>query len=413
MALIQRFKNAFDAFRERDPTEFNYSTTYSYRVDQPRLKAENLRSMVSSVYNWIATDVSNINILHVKLDDDDRFSNIINDSLNTVLNKDANIDQTGRSLIRDTVLTMLDEGYVAVVPVVTDLDPLYTDSYKILELRVGSIVNWGPNTVRVNVYNQNTGRKQDLLLPKRIVAIIENPFYTIMNEPNSTAQRLKRTLSQMDRVNAEMSSDKLNMVIQLPYSIRSKTQKAKAEERIANIEDQLTKSPHGIAYTDATEKIVQLNRPLANDLWEQAKDLKTELFSQLGFSESIFNGTADEKTMLNYNNRTIEPILSAITEEMERKWLSKTAQSQGQAIRFYEDPFKLVPVAELAEIVDKLTRNEVTTSNEIRSIMGLKPSKDPKADMLINSNLKQQADVSTKDQDEGGDTEMEGDNIGG
>lgn len=408
MALVERFKNAFNAFRERDPTDFNYSTTYSYRVDQPRLKAENLRSMVSSVYNWIATDVSNINVVHVKLDDDKRFSDIIDDSLNTVLNKDANIDQTGRSLIRDTVLTMLDEGYVAVVPVLTDTDPLYTDSYKILELRVGSILDWSPNQVKVNVYDQNTGKKRQIVLPKRIVAIIENPFYTIMNEPNSTAQRLKRILSQMDRVNAEASSDKLNMVIQLPYSVRSKTQKAKAEERIANIEDQLTKSPHGIAYTDATEKIVQLNRPLANDLWEQAKDLKNELFSQLGFSESIFNGTADEKTMLNYNNRTIEPILSAITEEMERKWLSKTAQSQGQAIRFYEDPFKLVPVAELAEIVDKLTRNEVTTSNEIRSIMGLKPSKDPKADMLINSNLKHQSDT-VKRQDEEGDSDMRSD----
>lgn len=408
MALVERFKNAFNAFRERDPTDFNYSTTYSYRVDQPRLKAENLRSMVSSVYNWIATDVSNINVVHVKLDDDKRFSDIIDDSLNTVLNKDANIDQTGRSLIRDTVLTMLDEGYVAVVPVLTDTDPLYTDSYKILELRVGSILDWSPNQVKVNVYDQNTGKKRQIVLPKRIVAIIENPFYTIMNEPNSTAQRLKRTLSQMDRANAEASSDKLNMVIQLPYSVRSKTQKAKAEERIADIEDQLTKSPHGIAYTDATEKIVQLNRPLANDLWEQAKDLKNELFSQLGFTESIFNGTADEKTMLNYNNRTIEPILSAITEEMERKWLSKTAQSQGQAIRFYEDPFKLVPVAELAEIVDKLTRNEVTTSNEIRSIMGLKPSKDPKADMLINSNLKHQSDT-VKRQDEEGDSDMRSD----
>lgn len=404
MALIDRFKNAFDAFRERDPTDFNYSTTYSYRVDQPRLKSENLRSMVSSVYNWIATDVSNINIVHVKLDDSGRFSDIIDDSLNTVLNKDSNIDQTGRSLIRDTVLTMLDSGYVAIVPVLTDVDPLYTDSYKILELRVGTIVDWSPNQVKVNVYDQKTGKKRLIVLPKRIVAIVENPFYTIMNEPNSTAQRLKRTLSQMDRANAEASSDKLNMIIQLPYSVKSKTQRAKAEERIQNIEDQLTKSPHGIAYTDATEKIVQLNRPLANDLWEQAKDLKNELFSQLGFSESIFNGTADEKTMLNYNNRTIEPILSAITEEMERKWLSKTAQSQGQAIRFYEDPFKLVPVAELAEIVDKLTRNEVTTSNEIRSIMGLKPSADPKADMLINSNLKHQSD-GQQNSKEGGKTD--------
>lgn len=405
MALIERFKNAFSAFRERDPTPINYSTTYSELADRPRLKTENLRSMVSSVYTWIATDVSNINLVHVKVNENNQFSETINDSLNNVLNKDANIDQTGRSLIRSTVLTMLDEGYAAVVPVLYDGDIFNSDQYNILELRVGTIVDWSPNHVRVNVYDQAIGRKTDIVLPKRVVAIIENPFYTIMNEPNSTAQRLKRTLSQIDRVNSDVSSDKLNMIIQLPYSVKSDTQRKKADERIRSIEEQLTNSPHGIAYTDATEKVVQLNRPLANDLWEQAKDLKNELFSQLGFSESIFNGTADEKTMLNYNNRTIEPILSAISEEMERKWISKTARSRGQAIRYYEDPFKLVPVAELAEIVDKLTRNEVTTSNEIRSIMGLKPSNDPKADMLINSNLKQKSEVSIDKKDDGGENE--------
>lgn len=409
MALIERFKNAISAFRERDPTVYCRSIAYSSQIDQPRLKAENLRSMVSSAYTWIATDVSNINLMHVKLDENGQFSEIIDDTLNTVLTKDANIDQTGRSLIRKTVLTMLDSGYAAVVPVLYEGDLFNSDSYNILELRVGNIVQWSPNEVVVEVYDQGAGKIKKITMPKRVVAIVENPFYTIMNEPNSTAQRLKRTLSQMDRVNADISSDKLNMIIQLPYSVRSKTQKEKASERIQNIEGQLTNSPHGIAYTDATEKIVQLNRPLSNDLWEQAKDLKNELFSELGFAESIFNGTADEKTMLNYINRTIEPILSAIAEEMERKWLSKTAQTQGQAIRFYEDPFKLVPVAQLAEIVDKLTRNEVVTSNEIRSIMGLKPSKDPKADMLINSNLKHQSDKVQKglsNRDVEGDDDM-------
>lgn len=405
MALIERFKNAISAFRERDPTDFSRPTNYFYQSDRPRLKAENIKSTVSSVYNWIAVDASNINVYHVKLDSAGQFSEIIDDSLNQALTKWSNIDQTGRSLMRDAIITMLDEGYVAIVPTLTDVDPLYTDSYKILELRVGSIIDWGPEDIRINVYDQNAGKKRIITLPKRVVAIVENPFYIIMNEPNSTAQRLKRVLSQMDRANAEVSSDKLNMIIQLPYSVKSETQKKKVEERIRNIEDQLTGSPHGIAYTDATEKIVQLNRPLTNDLWEQAKDLKHELFSQLGFSESVFNGTASESEMLNYMNRTIEPILSSITEEMERKWISRTAQTQGQAIRFYEDPFKLVPVGQLAEIVDKLTRNEIVTSNEIRSIMGLKPSTDPKADMLINSNLKHQSD--------GSPIKKEGDNVDG
>lgn len=390
-SLIDRFKNSWNAFLGRDPTQPRYTYSYStaYRPDRPKLTRGNYKSIVSTVYNQIAVDVSMINIMHVRLDENDKFKETINSSLNYAFTKSANVDQTGRELIRDVVISLLDEGVVAIVPVVTTVNPNNTDSYDVIEARTGKIIEWYPKHVKVEVYNEETGKKEQMVLQKRIVAIIENPFYTIMNEPNSTAQRLTRILNQIDRTNEQNSSGKLDMIIQLPYAIRSDTKRREAEKRRNDIVDQLTNSQYGIAYTDATEKVVQLNRSLDNNLWQQAKDLLADFYNQLGFSESIFNGTANEETMLNYQNRTLEPILVAITEEIERKWLSKTAVAQKQAIKFFKDPFKLVPVSQIAEISDKFTRNEIMSSNEIRSIIGMLPSKDPKADELINSNLNQ------------------------
>lgn len=391
MAVGERFKNAWNAFMGRDPTPiWSYQSGYStsFRPDRVQLSRNNLKSIVSSVYNQIAVDCASISINHVRLDENGRYIEPIEGSLNRALRKEANIDQTGRELVQDIVMSLLDEGCVAVVPTVVDINPRDTDSYKICELRTGKIVEWRPNEVLVELYNDLTGQKGfRILCEKRTTAIIENPFYSIMNEPNSTAKRLIRVLNQLDRTNEENSSGKLDLIVQLPYLVKGEARMKQAETRRKDIEAQLTGSKYGIAYIDGTEKIIQLNRGVENNLWTQAKELQEDLFNQLGFSTSIFNGTADEQTMLNYNNRTIEPIMSAIVENMERKWLSKTAQSQGQAIRFFKDPFKLVPVGQIAEIADKFTRNEIMTSNEIRSVIGMKPVNDPKADELRNANL--------------------------
>lgn len=393
MAILKRAKSAWNAFFSRDPTKnlgyYINGVGSSYNPSRAVFTRGNARSIVTSVYNQIAVDVSSISIKHVRLDDEGQFKEVINDNLNQALSLEANKDQTGRSLIRDAVISLLDEGVVAIVPFECDIDPNDTDSYTIFKIRTAKILEWKPDYILVKIYNEHTGLYEQMWLQKSICAIIENPFYPIMNEPNSTAQRLIRVLGQLDRTNEENSSGKLDMIIQMPYAVRSEERRKYANDRRKEIEKQLTGTKYGIAWTDGTEKVLQLNRSLENNLWIQAQELTSQLYNQLGFSEAIFDGTADEKTMLNYNNRTIEPIISAITEEMERKWLSKTARSQKQSIRFYKDPFKLVPVSQLAEIADKFTRNEIMTSNEIRSIVGLKPSDDPKANQLINSNLNQ------------------------
>lgn len=387
---IERFKSAYNAFRGRSPTnQIVYYGGYGSRQDRIRRIIQNERSVINSIYNRISVDSSSIDIKHVKLDSDGNYESIISDGLNDVLTLNANIDQTGRGLIRDLVYSLLDEGCVALVPVDTTADPNITDSYDVLQARVGRIVEWYPKHVKVEAYNENTGRKEQLILEKRYTPIIENPFYSIMNEPNSTLQRLIRTLNQLDNINEQTSTGKLDLLIQLPYAIKSKAQQILANSRKKNIEEQLNGSSRGIAYIDGTEKVIQLNRPVENNLWNQAKELKEELFNQMGFTMDILNGSADDKTMLNYYSRIVEPILTSIVEEIERKWLSKTARTQRQAIRFYRDPFKLVPVLDLAEIADKFTRNEIMTSNEIRTKVGLPPSNDPKADKLINSNLNQ------------------------
>lgn len=384
--LTERFKNGWNAFMGRAPT---YPIGYgnSRRPDRTTLLRNNARSIVNSIYNRIAVDVSSLNIRHVRLDEEGNYTETIKSDLNNALSLDANVDQTGRALFEDIVISMFDEGCVAVVPIDTDTDPDDTGSYKIYTLRTGKIVEWYPDVVRLEVYNERTGRKQEIVLPKSMVAIIENPFYSLMNEPNSTLQRLLRVLGQLDRSNENVTSDKLDMIIQFPFQITSKARLTMAERKRKELENQLAGSKYGIGYIDGTERIIQLNRPLENNLWNQAKDLTLELYNQLGLTESIFNGTADEKTLLNYYDRTVNPVVTAIVEEMERKWLSKTARTQGQAIRFYRNPFKLIPVAQFAELSDKLTRNEIMTSNEIRAVIGLKPSDDPKADELINSNL--------------------------
>lgn len=386
----ERFKNAWHAFLNRDPTPiWNYQMGYatSFRPDRTKLSRSNLKSIVASVYNQIAVDCASITIQHVRLDENDKYLETIDDSLNRALTKEANIDQTGKELVMDIVMSMLDEGCVAVVPMVVDINPSDTDSYKIYELRTGKIIQWRPYHVLVEIYNDLTGEKVQKWFEKRTTAIIENPFYSIMNEPNSTAKRLIRVLNQLDRTNEENSAGKIDLIVQLPYVIKGEARMKQAEQRRKDIEAQLTGSQYGIAYIDGTEKVIQLNRGVENNLWTQAKELQEDLYNQLGFSTSIFDGTADEQTMLNYNNRTIEPIMSAIVENMERKWISKTAQTQRQAIRFFKDPFKLVPVGQIAEISDKFTRNEIMTSNEIRSVIGMKPANDPKADELRNANL--------------------------
>ena len=362
---------------------------FASRPDRMHFTRANARSIVTYIYNRIAVDCAQIDIRHVRLDEyGGRYKETIESSLNYCLTKSSNIDQTARAFIQDAVMSMFDEGCVALVPTDTDgEDPRYGESYKVEAIRTGKILEWYPQHVKVEVYNDLKGQKEQLTLPKKCVAIIENPFYATMNETNSTAQRLIRVLNQLDRTNEQNSAGKLDLIIQLPYVVRNDAKREQAEQRRKDIEAQLTGSQYGIAYTDGTERITQLNRAVENNLWTQAKDLTADLYNQLGLTEAIFNGTADEQTMLNYYSHTIEPILSALTEEMERKWLSQTARTQLQAIRFFRDPFKLVPINNLAEIADKFTRNEIMTSNEIRTVIGLRPSDDPKADELINSNI--------------------------
>ena len=389
--LSSKFKNAYNAFFSREPTRAfrDYGPSYSYRPDRPRFSRGNERSIVTSIYNRISLDVAANDIKHCQLDDNERYEEDRKSGLNNCLSIEANIDQTGRNLIQDIVMSMLDEGCVAVVPVDTSVNPNRTDSYDILTLRTGKVTEWFPRHVKVNVYNDRVGRKEDIMLSKSTVAIIENPFYSVMNEPNSTLQRLIRKLVLLDAVDEQSSAGKLDLIIQLPYTIKSPTRQAQAEQRKKSIEEQLSGSKYGIAYIDATEKITQLNRSLENNLLKQIEFLTSMLYGQLGINQAILDGTADEQTALNYQTRTIEPIITAIAEEMERKFLTKTARTQGQAIRFFRDPFKLVPVNNVAEIADKFTRNEIMTSNEFRQIIGMKPSKDPKADELRNSNISQ------------------------
>lgn len=391
MALTNRLQHAWNAFLNRDPTYWraSYGPASYYRPDKIRPTMGNERSMVSSVYNRIALDVAYIDIFHARLDDDGRYTEQISSGLNECLNLSANVDQTGKAFIQDIVMSMMDEGVVAIVPVDTTINPEMSGSFDILSMRTGKIKEWYPEHVTVELYNEKTGRKEDLLLPKNTIGIIENPLYAVMNEPNSTLQRLIRKLNLLDVIDEQSGSGKLDLIIQLPYVIKTPARKQQAEERRRDIEMQLAGSKYGIAYTDGTEKITQLNRPVENNLMKQIEYLTNMLYSQLGLTQEILNGSADEKTMLNYYNRTIEPIVSSIVDEMKRKFLTKTARTQGQSIVYFRNPFKLVPVAELAEISDKLTRNEIASSNEIRQIIGWKPSDEPGADELRNKNLNQ------------------------
>ena len=392
MGLGTRLQKAWNAFRNnRDPTAQyqDIGAGYYYRPDRPRLSRGNERSIVTSIYNRIAMDCAAVDIKHVRLDENGRFLSEVDSDLNGCLSLEANVDQTGRALIQDIVMSMLDEGCVAIVPTDTDVDPKTTDSYRILTMRTGKILEWYPTDVKVRVYNERTGQKEDIILPKSTVGIVENPLYAVVNEPNSTMQRLIRKLCLLDAVDEQTGSGKLDLIIQLPYIIKTDARRQQAENRRKDIEMQLSGSKYGIAYTDGTERITQLNRPVENNLLKQVEYLTNMAYSQLGITQTILDGTADEKTMLNYNNRTIEPILSAIIDEMKRKFLTKTARTQGQSIEFFRDPFRLVPVNDIAEIADKFTRNEILTSNEIRQIIGMKPSDDPKADQLVNSNISQ------------------------
>lgn len=394
MSFVDRIQRGWNAFRNRDPTQdFRDSgMTYYYRPDRPRFTRGNERSIITSVLNRIALDVSAIDIFHVKLDKNGRFLTMIESGLNNCLTLSANADQTGRAFKQDAVMSMLDEGCVAIVPVDTSIDPNKSDSYQIDTMRVGKIIQWRPQHVQVRLYNEQTGKKEELWLPKRSVAIIENPLYAVMNEPNSTMQRLIKKLALLDVTDEQTASGKLDLIIQLPYVIKTEAKRQQAESRRKDIEMQLAGSKYGIAYTDGTERITQLNRSVENNLMKQVEYLTNQLYSQLGITQAILDGTADEKTMLNYYSRTIEPIISAIVDEMKRKFLTKTARTQRQSIQFFRDPFKLVPVGDIAEIADKFTRNEIMTSNEIRQIVGMRPSDDPKADELRNSNISQQKD---------------------
>lgn len=390
-SFMQRFRSGWNAFLGRDPTS-NLSTAqlgygYSYRPDRMRYTRGNYRSVVASVYNRIAVDVSAIHFEHARLDKDGNFAETIDSDFNNCLSVEANVDQTGDALIQDIVESMFDEGVVAVVPTHTDFDPYDTSSYKIFELRVGKILEWYPSAVKVHLYNEMTGNFQDIILPKSTVAIIENPFYSVMNEPNSTLQRLIRTINRLDALNDKTGSGKLDLIIQLPYLVKNEQKRKEAEKRKKDLEEQLGDSKYGIGYIDGTEHVTQLNRSLDNNLWTQVKDLTAQLYNQLGLTQSILDGTADEATKINYYESTISPICSAITKEFIRKFLTKTARSQKQSVVFFRDPFKLVPVSQLADIADKFRRNEIMTSNELRSEIGLKPSTASQADTLRNPNL--------------------------
>ena len=397
MSLGARLKHAWNVFTANETVgaRWDIGPSYFYRPDRPIFSRGNERSIITSVYNRIALDVAAISIQHVRLDDEGRFTSVMNSTLNDCLSLEANLDQTGRAFIQDIVQSMLDEGCVAIVPVDTDIDP-DEGSYKIETMRTGKILEWYPQHVKVRVYNEQTGKKEDVLVPKRTVAIVENPFYAVMNEPNSTMQRLIRKLNILDAIDEQSGSGKLNLIIQLPYVIKTEARRQQAEKRRKDIEEQLSGSKYGVAYTDGTEHVVQLNRPVDNNIMSQIEYLTSMLYSQLGLTQTIMDGSADDKTMLNYLTRTVEPILSAIVDEMKRKFLTKTARSQKQSILFFRDPFKLVPVGEIAEIADKMTRNEIMTSNEIRQKIGMTPSKDPNADKLRNSNLSAPKEESTE-----------------
>lgn len=397
MSLGARLKHAWNVFTANETVgaRWDIGPSYFYRPDRPIFSRGNERSIITSVYNRIALDVAAITIQHVRLDDEGRFTSVMNTSLNDCLSLEANLDQTGRAFIQDIVQSMLDEGCVAIVPVDTDIDP-DEGSYKIETMRTGKILEWYPQHVKVRVYNEQTGKKEDVLVSKRTVAIVENPFYAVMNEPNSTMQRLIRKLNILDAIDEQSGSGKLNLIIQLPYVIKTEARRQQAEKRRKDIEEQLSGSKYGVAYTDGTEHVVQLNRPIDNNIMSQIEYLTSMLYSQLGLTQTIMDGSADDKTMLNYLTRTVEPILSAIVDEMKRKFLTKTARSQKQSILFFRDPFKLVPVSEIAEIADKMTRNEIMTSNEIRQKIGMTPSKDPNADKLRNSNLSAPKEESTE-----------------
>lgn len=390
-SFTSRLKHAWNAFFDKSEMYSYHGPGYSYRPDRARLTRGNDRSIITSVYNRIALDVSAISIKHVRLDDKDRFSSVIDSGLNRCLNLEANVDQTGRAFIQDIVLSMFDEGCVAVVPVETSVNPM-TGAFEIYNMRVGRILEWYSDSVKVRIYNEWTGQKEEIIQKKTSIAIIENPFYAVMNEPNSTVQRLIHKLALMDSVDDQANSGKLNMIIQLPYIIKTEAKRQQAEKRRRDIEEQLATSEYGIAYTDGTEKIVQLNRALDNNLLSQVQYLTSQLFAYLGLTQTILDGSADEQTMLNYNTKTIEPIVSAIVNEFKRKFLSKTARAQKQSISFFSDPFRLVPVSNIAEIADKFTRNEIMSSNEFRQIVGLMPSTQPGADELRNKNLNQASD---------------------
>ncbi len=393
LSFGSRIRRAWNVFKNRDPmTDMSWRLGYgdSQRADRVILSSNNEKTIVNAIYNRIALDVASLKFRHVRLDENERFKEEMSTGLNEVLKTEANLDQSGRAFVHDMVLSMIDEGVVAAVPVETTDDPEVSSSYDILQMRVGPIVEWYPQHVKVHLYNSVTGRRQEFTFRKRDVAILENPFYAVMNAPNSTLQRLIRKLRLLDVIDEQAGSGKLDLIIQLPYTIRSEARQQQAEVRRKSVEDQLAGNKLGIAYIDSTEKVIQLNRSVENNLLKQVEYLTSMLYSQLGFSQSILDGTADEQTMLNYQNKTVEPLASTITDEFKRKFLTKTARTQGQSVMFFTEPFRITPVSQIAEIADKFTRNEILTSNEIRQIIGIKPSDDPKADELRNSNLNQE-----------------------
>lgn len=393
LSFGSRIRRAWNVFKNRDPmTDMSWRLGYgdSQRADRVILSSNNEKTIVNAIYNRIALDVASLKFRHVRLDENERFKEEMSTGLNEVLKTEANLDQSGRAFVHDMVLSMIDEGVVAAVPVETTDDPEVSSSYDILQMRVGPIVEWYPQHVKVRLYNSVTGRRQEFTFRKKDVAILENPFYAVMNAPNSTLQRLIRKLRLLDVIDEQAGSGKLDLIIQLPYTIRSEARQQQAEVRRKSVEDQLAGNKLGIAYIDSTEKVIQLNRSVENNLLKQVEYLTSMLYSQLGFSQSILDGTADEQTMLNYQNKTVEPLASTITDEFKRKFLTKTARTQGQSVMFFTEPFRITPVSQIAEIADKFTRNEILTSNEIRQIIGIKPSDDPKADELHNSNLNQE-----------------------
>lgn len=408
-----RLKNAWNAFQNKTPTSGNEYGSYGgsyYRPDRVRLSRGNERSIVTAIFNRIALDIAAIDIRHCELDEEDRFKAYKDSKLDNCLNLEANIDQTSRAFFQDAVMSLFDEGCVALVPVDTIGDPITTNSYDIITMRTGKITTWYPDRVTIELYNDRKGLKEEVTLPKSFVAIVENPLYSIMNEPNSTLQRLIRKLNILDAIDEQSGSGKLDLIIQLPYAIKSETRKAQAEERRKDIERQLSGTKYGIAYTDSTEKITQLNRSVENNLLKQVEYLTSMLYSQLGITQTILDGTADEQTMINYYSRTIEPIISSFTDEMKRKFLTKTARTQKQTIMFFRDPFKLIPSEKLAELADKFTRNEIMSSNEFRQIVGRKPSNDPRADMLLNSNLNHPPDEMNEENNNSIEINKEGGN---